>query len=181
MAGPSWMSLSPLSSISFNVPVWTPVGRACAAGAKQMSELRMNSALRGRREIAGIASISWRPTQAAHGSVSKRNQLVLRFWMKKKKVAKIFVKIFGYMDHNIFGHGPKFTQKDFFCMIVKGSTSLWNREIKLLFSLLGTSSWPMHPSLTSTAVPKTHIKRIVWGAFAKGMCDLCSCDKAFVF
>lgn len=55
------------------------VGRVCAAGAKQMSALKMNSALRGR--IAGMASIPWRPTQAGQGSVSKRNQLVLGFWM----------------------------------------------------------------------------------------------------
>lgn len=44
-----------------------------------MSGLRMNSALRGRREIAGMGSILWRPTQAGQGSVSKRNQLVLGF------------------------------------------------------------------------------------------------------
>lgn len=46
-------------------------------GQKQMSALRMNSALRGRGEVAGIAYIPWRPSQAGQGSVSKRNQLVL--------------------------------------------------------------------------------------------------------
>ncbi len=79
VAGPSRTSLSPLPSILFIVPVWMLVGRACAAGAKQMSALRMNSALRGRGEIGGVASIPWRPTQAGQGSVSKRNQLVLGF------------------------------------------------------------------------------------------------------
>lgn len=81
MGGPSWRSLSPLSSVSLIVPGWMLVGRACAAGAKQTSALRMNSALRGRREIAGIAYIPWGPSQAGQGSVSKWNQLVLGFWM----------------------------------------------------------------------------------------------------
>lgn len=69
VSGPSWRSLSPLSSVSFIVPVWMLLGRVCAAGAEQMSVLRMNSALRGRGEKGGggVASVPWRLTKAGQG------------------------------------------------------------------------------------------------------------------
>lgn len=50
------------------------VGRACGAGAEQMSALTMNSALRGRGEAVGVAYIPRRPSQEEQGSFSEPSQ-----------------------------------------------------------------------------------------------------------
>lgn len=81
VADPGWKSLSPTVFCFIHCPCLDAGGKGVCRGGKADVSVRMNSALRGRREIAGIVSTPWRPTRARQGSVSKRNQLVLGFWM----------------------------------------------------------------------------------------------------